>query len=98
MTNTWNEYQNALNVVKTFEREREELKSKRRNFNWKRTMNDIVWEKRMSLNKEMYDCGKLSIEAKLKLDMCWINDSYLPQLKKELYELRLKASKMNIKK
>ena len=52
---TWNDYQKALNIVKTFEKERSEIQKLRRGFNYQRTLNDIIWQKRVELNKLCYE-------------------------------------------
>ncbi len=62
MTFTWTDYQNALNIVKTFEQEREEIRRNRRSSNPYRTYDDIIWLKRMELCEEEYGIKKLSKE------------------------------------
>lgn len=88
---SWKEYQTALNIVKVFEKQREEIKSKRRNFNWLRTYNNIVWEKREELNKLEYEIRNLPIERKE-----YLGDEFLNKLiydkQSELLEIRKRAS------
>jgi hypothetical protein len=92
MIYTWNEYQEALNIVKTFEKEREKIKSDIINFNWERTYDDIIWKRRIAISKEEYIIRKLTPERRTYLGEEFLK-KYIDDMKKDLLKIRYEKFK-----
>ena len=85
---TWKEYQNAKNIIKVFEKQRQEIQSKRINFNWSRTYDDIVWERCEKFNKLQYEIRNLPIERREELGEDFIN-KLINEEKSKLLQVRM---------
>lgn len=87
---SWKEYQSALNVIKTFDKEREEIKQQRRNFNWARTYDDIIWGKRIQISNEEYAIRNLSKKRRDEIGENFFIE-IIASMKNDLLKIRFKA-------
>lgn len=87
MKYTWYEYQKALGIQKTFEKERDLIKHQRVSRKYTmidcNTLSDVCWLKRYELNQHMYAYMKCNEKF----------DGWIYKLKNDLLKIRLQYYK-----